>query len=181
MYLIQELLSEQPRYMGMTIPKDEREQKRLLRALFNIRMPKPVSEDFLKIQDAYLKEETKQKGITDLADLKPMEQGLYLWRGDITTIRCDDRFVQDEGWHTAADRYHGFIRRREHRHILFLELGVGYNTPAIIKYPFRQMTAKNPDAVYISINRGECFCPKEIENRSVCIDADIKSVLQSLI
>lgn len=88
-YLIRELLREQPRYADMEIPKNEQEQKYLLRSLFNIRMPKPIGEDFLKIQDAYLKDETKKKGITDLADLKPIERGLYLWQGDITTLRCD--------------------------------------------------------------------------------------------
>ncbi len=88
-YLIKELLSEQPKFADMEISKNEQEQKYLLRSLFNIRMPKPISEDFLKIQDAYLKEETQKKGITDFADLKPIERGIYLWRGDITTLRCD--------------------------------------------------------------------------------------------
>lgn len=89
LYLIQELLSEQPRYAGMEIPKNEQEQKYLLRSLFNIRMPKAVSEEFIKIQDAYLKDETKRKGITELTDLQPIQDKLYLWRGDITTLRCD--------------------------------------------------------------------------------------------
>lgn len=88
-YLIRELLSEQPRYAGMEIPKNEQEQKYLLRSLFNIRMPKAVSEEFLKIQDAYLKDETEKKGITELTDLQPIQDNLYLWRGDITTLRCD--------------------------------------------------------------------------------------------
>lgn len=88
-YLIKELLSEQPGYAGMEIPENVQEQKYLLRSLFNIRMPKPISKDFLKIQDAYLKEETQNKGITDFTDLKPLKKGLYLWRGDITTLRCD--------------------------------------------------------------------------------------------
>lgn len=89
LYLIRELLREQPEYAGMEIPADEQEQKDLLRSLFNIRMPKPVSSSFLEIQDAYLREETRQKGITDLADLSPVQEGIYLWRGDITTLRCD--------------------------------------------------------------------------------------------
>ncbi len=88
-YLIKELLKEQPRYADMKIPTNEQEQKRLLRSLFNIRLPLPVSDDFLKIQNAYLQEETIAKGITDLADLKPLEQQIYLWRGDITTLKCD--------------------------------------------------------------------------------------------
>lgn len=88
-YLIKELLSEQPRYAGMEIPKNGQEQKYLLRSLFNIRMPKAVNEEFLKIQDAYLKDETEKKGITELTDLQPIQDNLYLWRGDITTLRCD--------------------------------------------------------------------------------------------
>ncbi len=88
-YLIKELLSEQLKYADMEISKNEQEQKYLLRSLFNIRMPKPINEDFLKIQDAYLKDETQKKGITDFADLKPIKRGMYLWRGDITTLRCD--------------------------------------------------------------------------------------------
>lgn len=88
-YLIQELLREQPRYVNMEIPMDEREQKNLLRSLFNIRMPEPVSQEFLQIQDAYLQGEAAEKGVTDLADLTPIEEGIYLWHGDITTLKCD--------------------------------------------------------------------------------------------
>ncbi len=89
MYLIKQLLSEQPRYAGMQIPADEQEQKMLLRSLFNIRMPEPVSEEFLTIQDDYLQEEISRKGITLLEDLTQEKEGLYLWRGDITTLKCD--------------------------------------------------------------------------------------------
>ena len=89
LYLIRELLEEQPRYARMEIPEDEANQKRLLRSLFNIRMPQPVSPDFLKVQDAYLQEETRRKGITQLVDLQPVQEGIYLWQGDITTLRCD--------------------------------------------------------------------------------------------
>ena len=88
-------------------------------------------------------------------------------------LRCDDTFVHDEGWENAAERYSAFIHRHENMKVLFLELGVGYNTPVIIKYPFWQMTAKNPNAVYACINYGEAFCPKEIEKQSICINADI--------
>ena len=89
LYLIGELLEEQPKYRGMEIPEDEANQKRLLRSLFNIRTLQPVSPDFLKVQDAYLQEETRRKGITQLADLQPVQEGIYLWQGDITTLRCD--------------------------------------------------------------------------------------------
>lgn len=88
-FLIQKLLNEQPRYKDIQIPQDTAGQKRLLRSLLNIRMPKRVSEDFLAVQDEYLREETAVKGITDLADLLPISDGLYLWQGDITALRCD--------------------------------------------------------------------------------------------
>ena len=92
-------------------------------------------------------------------------------------LRADDTFVEDEGWHRAAERYENFLRTHEGQRILFLELGVGYNTPVIIKYPFWQMTAKNPDAIYACINQGQTACPREIERRAICVDADIGTVL----
>lgn len=95
-------------------------------------------------------------------------------------LRSDDTFVEDKGWHRAAERYENFLQTRAGQKILFLELGVGYNTPVIIKYPFWQMTAKNPNATYICINQRQAVCPQEIEQQSVCINADIGQVLQSL-
>ena len=95
-------------------------------------------------------------------------------------LRSNDTFVEDEGWHRAAERYENFLRTREGQKILFLELGVGYNTPVIIKYAFWQMTAKNMNAIYACINQGQAVCPQEIEQRSICMNADIGQVLQSL-
>lgn len=92
-------------------------------------------------------------------------------------LRADDTFVQDAGWHQAAGRYERFLREHEDKRILFLELGVGMNTPGIIKYPFWQMTYRNPKAVYACINYGEAYAPEEIAGRSVCIDGDIGNVL----
>ena len=86
-YLIEYLLAE--RGERIEIPNDAYNQKRLLRSLFNIRMPKETSEDFLQIQDGYLQEENRRKGITDIADLQPVQDDIYLWQGDITTLRCD--------------------------------------------------------------------------------------------
>ena len=95
-------------------------------------------------------------------------------------LRSDNKFVEDEGWHRAAERYEDFLRIRAGGKILFLELGVGYNTPVIIKYPFWQMTAKNPKAVYACINQGQAVCPQEIKKQSICMDADIGQILQNL-
>ena len=94
-------------------------------------------------------------------------------------LRSDDRFVEDEGWHVAAARYSDFIRTHTGR-VLYLELGVGYNTPVIIKYPFWRMTAQNKAATYVCINYGEAICPTEIEGQSVCIDGDIGEVIEDL-
>lgn len=95
-------------------------------------------------------------------------------------LRSDGRFVENEGWHQAARRYTAFLRRGESRRVLYWELGVGYNTPGIIKYPFWQMTCKNPRAVYACLNRSKAACPREIESRSICINEDIQSVIQKL-
>ena len=92
-------------------------------------------------------------------------------------LRSDDSFVEDEGWHRASAAYAEFIRRHENDHVLYLELGVGGNTPVIIKYPFWQMTMDNEKAVYACLNYGEAFCPREIEDRSLCINGDISAVL----
>lgn len=97
-----------------------------------------------------------------------------------TNLRADDKFVQDEGWYKARKRYADFICRHKDLKILFLEIGVGYNTPVIIKYPFWQMTAQNPNATYACINMGEASCPKEIEHQSICINADIADVIDDL-
>ena len=96
-------------------------------------------------------------------------------------LRSDDKFVEDKGWHEAAERYENFLRTRKERRILFLELGVGYNTPVIIKYPFWRMTVQNPKATYACINYGEAVCPDEIRNRSICIDDDIGKVLKNIL
>lgn len=95
-------------------------------------------------------------------------------------LRSDMTFVQDDGWYAAANRYDDFIRRHRGLNILFIELGVGMNTPVIIKYPFWQMTAENPNAVYACINYGEAICPRDIEKQSICINADIKQIIESI-
>ena len=96
-------------------------------------------------------------------------------------LRSDDKFVEDEGWHLASERYENFLRTRANEKILFLELGVGYNTPVIIKYPFWQMTAKNPNAIYACINKGQAVCPPEIRHKSICINDDISYVINECI
>ncbi|MBB5219705.1 NAD-dependent SIR2 family protein deacetylase [Treponema rectale] len=95
-------------------------------------------------------------------------------------LRCDDTFVEDDGWHSAALRYEDFLNKNKDGRIVFLELGVGGNTPGIIKYPFWKMTYANPKAKYICINKGEAVVPKEIENQSICVNNDIYEVLKSL-
>ncbi len=131
LYLIKELLNEQPQYREMEIPQDEREQKILLRSLFN--------------------------------------------------LRIDDTFVQDSGWYAAAGRYTDFAEKYKGKKLLLLELGVGYNTPGIIKYPFWRTAAENKNAAYVCINYGEAVCPKEIAKKAICLDTDIAKALGDLI
>jgi NAD-dependent SIR2 family protein deacetylase len=95
-------------------------------------------------------------------------------------LRSDNTFVEDEGWHRASEAYSDFIRRHGNHHVLFLELGVGANTPVIIKYPFWKMTMANENAVYACINYGEAICPDVIAQRSLCINGDIGEVLKNV-
>ncbi|MBP3854398.1 MAG: Sir2 silent information regulator family NAD-dependent deacetylase [Ruminiclostridium sp.] len=95
-------------------------------------------------------------------------------------LRSDDTFVEDEGWHDAALRYETFLGKHDGQHILFLELGVGMNTPGIIKFPFWKMTAKNENAVYACLNFGEAYAPDEIAEQSILINGDIHSVLENI-
>ena len=96
-------------------------------------------------------------------------------------LRCDNKFVEDDGWHMAAERYENFLRTRSGLNILFFELGVGCNTPGIIKYPFWNMTAKNLHTTYACINAEYAVCPGEIRNQAICISDDIGSVLETII
>lgn len=95
-------------------------------------------------------------------------------------LRCDDTFVQDEGWYAAAKRYEDFVHNHKDLNILYLELGVGGNTPVIIKYPFWKLTSQNPKATYACINFGECYLPVELKKQSLCINDDIGKVLKHL-
>ena len=96
-------------------------------------------------------------------------------------LRSDDTFVEDAGWQEASASYAAFLKEHEGEHVLFLELGVGGNTPVIIKYPFWAMTAENPKAVYACLNRSEAVCPSVIEDRSICIDGDLGEVLERIL
>lgn len=95
-------------------------------------------------------------------------------------LRCGDTFVQDGGWYAAGERYERFLKEHESGKVLYLELGVGGNTPVIIKYPFWRFTLRNPQAAYACVNAGEAFCPPQIEDRSICINGDIGDVLSAV-
>ena len=95
-------------------------------------------------------------------------------------LRCDDRFVEDEGWQAARRRYEAFLGHCQGRRVLYWELGVGWNTPGIIKVPFWQYTALWPRATYACVNVGDVSVPGEIQHKSICIQADIAAVLQAL-
>lgn len=96
-------------------------------------------------------------------------------------LRIDGTFVQDEGWYLASSRYNDFLKRHENLKVLYLELGVGGNTPVIIKYSFWNMTSKNKSAIYACINYQEGFCPPQIEKQSICVQEDIGKVIQNLL
>lgn len=98
----------------------------------------------------------------------------------IMNLRCDDRFVEDEGWHRAAERYANLLHTHRGGRTLYLELGVGFNTPGIIKYPFWQRVAQDPNAVYVCINAQEAVCPQDIAPRALCIRTDIAACLETL-
>ena len=135
-------------------------------------------------QKTYDNEATVKKMLAEQKDMKiPTELVPYCpvcGAPMSMNLRADDTFVEDDGWHAAALRYEDFLRRHEGKHILFLELGVGGNTPVIIKYPFWRMTYQNPKAVYACVNLSEAYCPKEIQRRAICIDRDIGYCLREL-
>ena len=96
-------------------------------------------------------------------------------------LRIDDTFVQDEGWHAAYRRYADFVQRHRRNRVVYLELGVGRNTPGIIKYPFWDYTLQNPRAIYACVNLGQAWAPRDIADRAICLDADIGQVLTQLL
>ena len=96
-------------------------------------------------------------------------------------LRADGTFVEDEGWHAAAGRYRDFLEAHQDGKVLYLELGVGANTPVIVKYPFWRHTYANPDATYACVNYGEAYTHPDIRDRSILIDADIDQVLDDLL
>lgn len=106
---------------------------------------------------------------------------LHCGRPMTMNLRADDTFVEDEGWHQAANRYQHFLRTRKNLNIVFLEFGTGYNTPGIIKYPFWQMTAENKNATFATVNLKEAFCMDSIQKQSVCIEADCGKVIKDLL
>ena len=99
----------------------------------------------------------------------------------VPNLRADDTFVQDEGWYAAAGRYEDFLRRHRAGRVLYWELGVGYNTPAIIKYPFWRLTAQNPHARYACVNRDSDACPPELGERAIPVQGDLGTVLRALL
>jgi hypothetical protein len=95
-------------------------------------------------------------------------------------LRSDDKFVEDDGWRLHAALYQTFLRRHRSGKVVYLELGVGYNTPGIIKYPFWRLTRDNPEATYVCLNYGDAYAPQEIREQSICLDGDVGEVLTQL-
>ena len=139
----------------------------------------PCRQETFDNEDTIRRMRERQKDMRIPSDLLPVCP--HCGKPLTMNLRADDQFVEDEGWHRAAERYENFLRTRESQRILFLELGVGYNTPGIIKYPFWRMTAQNQAAIYACVNYGDASCPKEIAERSICIKGDIGEVVSALL
>ena len=135
------------------------------------------SQGFIKVEGVY---QIPESGVSmripsELVPICP-DDG----RPMVMNLRSDDTFVEDDGWRRASARYCDYLKQHEHSKVLYLEAGVGYNTPIIIKYPFWSRVLENQNATYACLNYGEAYCPKEILNRSICIDGDIGDVLSEL-
>lgn len=135
-------------------------------------------------QKTYDNEETVRRMLAEQRDMRIPSELIpccpVCGRPMSMNLRCDFTFVEDEGWHAACARYEEFLRSRQEAKVLYLELGVGGNTPGIIKYPFWQLTAQNPNAVYVCLNLTDARAPKEILPRAICIERDIGEVLSLL-
>jgi NAD-dependent SIR2 family protein deacetylase len=135
-------------------------------------------------QRTYDNEETVRRMFAEQRDMKVPSELVprcpVCGRPMTMNLRADDTFVQDEGWYQAQSRYQDFLRRHDGLRVVFLELGVGGNTPVIIKYPFWKMTVQNPQAVYACVNMGQAYAPKEISEQAVVIGNDIGSVLKEI-
>ena len=135
--------------------------------------------------ETYDNEEIIKKMVNEQKDMKIPSSLIPLChlcgRPLIPNLRCDNSFVEDKGWHIANERYQSFLKESKNKKILFLELGVGENTPVIIKYPFWKMTLENPNARYVCINLDNAYCSELIEKKSICIEGDIDVVLKELL
>ena len=135
-------------------------------------------------QETYDNEELIKKMIEQQKDMKIPTSLIpycpHCGKPMTMNLRCDDTFVEDEGWHQAYFRYQDFIRRHQDLKIVYLELGVGQNTPGIIKYPFFRFVERNKNATYICINK-DTYCPQSMEKRAYCISEDIKNVIDGLL
>ena len=135
-------------------------------------------------QETYDNEATVRRMIAEQADMRVPSELIphcpKCGKPQTPNLRCDDSFVQDEGWYAAAQRYEDFLHRYRNGRILFLELGVGSNTPGIIKVPFLRMTAQNPKATYACVNLGEAVTMRGLEAQSILLDADIGAALSNL-
>ena len=139
----------------------------------------PCREETFDNEDVIRQMMERQKDMRIPSDLLPVCP--HCGRPMTMNLRSDNHFAEDAGWRRAAQRYEDFLREREKRKILFLELGVGYNTPGIVKFSFWRMTAANPQAVYACVNYGEASCPTEIADKSIVVNADIGEVLNALL
>ena len=145
-----------------------------------------VAQGFAIGEDRELIPPVKENGETDFDKLSmTVPTGLVPYcpvcgEPMVMNLNTDSTFVEDDGWYEASGNYSEFLDSCKDLHVLFIELGVGSKTPAMIKYPFWNLVRENENAVYCCINKGEAYCPKDIEDRSICIDADIGEVINGI-
>ena len=140
--------------------------------------PKPCHQETYDNEETVQQMIAEQRGMQVPTELVP--RCPVCGRPMTMNLRCDGTFVQDKGWYAAQARYQAFLSEHKGAQVLFLELGVGMNTPVIIKYPFWEYTRQNPNAVYACVNLGQAVCPREIQERSICIDGDIGRAIKDI-
>ena len=189
-FLINYLLEENRNIAEEKMPTDKEDKKRLWRSLCNIRDAMPISEEYLKIEKECLQEELSKKNITKVEDINPIS--ITINETELVpvcpvcgermevNVRIDANFVQDDNWYKLDNKYGELLDNTKDKNVVLLELGVGFNTPGIIRFPFEQMTYQNPNWKLIRINKDNCDTFLDIEDKSILFQNDINEIVDML-